>query len=76
MAVRGWLTYLASPYSVLVWPPDDIKTERFDDNAMLATLCEEPFDTDNPRHLELVKGMQGALATAQKIWEPAQKVRT
>ena len=69
----GWLTYLASPYSLTVWPDEDIKVERFENKAMLATLCEEPFDTDNPRHLELAKEMHSAMTPAQKIWEPVQK---
>ena len=69
----GWLTYLASPYSLTVWPDEDIKVERFDNKAMLATLCEEPFDTDNPHHLELAKEMHSALGPAQTIWEAVQK---
>ena len=65
----GWLTYLTSPHSRLVWPPDDIKTERFANGAMLATLCDEPLDVDNPRHLELAHDMHKALGPAQKIWD-------
>jgi hypothetical protein len=63
----GWLTYLTSPYSIVTTPPDEIKTERFANGGMLATLCDEPFDVDNPRHLALAREMHEALAPAQKI---------
>jgi hypothetical protein len=69
----GWLTYLASPWSTLVHPPEPISTERFPDGDMLATLFSEPFDADDPRHRELLMDMQRALAPVQKIWDPTSR---
>jgi hypothetical protein len=69
----GWLTYLASPWSALVHPPEPVNTERFPDGGMLATLSDQLFDADDPRHRELLMDMQRALAPVQKIWDPTPR---
>ena len=61
----GWLTYLSSPRSLLVTPPEDAKAERFADGGLLVTLCEEPFDVDNPQHMAVADEMQRALRPVQ-----------
>jgi hypothetical protein len=65
----GWVTYLRAPYSLCVQPPPDIAVERLPDGAMIATLCEEPFDAKNPRHGALLASMNQAMAPVQKIWK-------
>jgi hypothetical protein len=57
----GWLTYVAFPYSLRLNPPRDVEVERLAGAGLLATLCEEPFDIDNPRHMALADEMQTAI---------------
>jgi hypothetical protein len=57
----GWLTYVAFPYSLRLNPPRDVEFERLAGGGLLTTLCEEPFDIDNPRHMALADDMQKAI---------------
>lgn len=57
----GWLTYLAPPDALKITPPPSVMSERLPDGGLLTILCDEPFDTQNLRHLELAAEMQRAL---------------
>ena len=67
--MAGWVTYLRSPYSHCVHPSSDIAVERLPDGGMIAAICNEPFNPDDPHHQRLLVEMNEALGPAQKIWK-------
>jgi hypothetical protein len=62
---EGWITYLPPANARLVTAPDGVQVEQLNNGGALYTLCDEPFTTGNPRHMELAAAMQRALTPIQ-----------
>jgi hypothetical protein len=62
---EGWLTYIPADLTREVVVPPGVHVDTLPDGGIIATLCEEPFTIDNPRHMELAKAMQKALRPIQ-----------
>jgi hypothetical protein len=62
---EGWLTYIPADLTREVPVPPGVRIDTLPDGGIIATLCEEPFTIDNPRHMELAKAMQKALRPIQ-----------
>lgn len=64
---EGWITYLPADRTKLVTAPDGVKVDRLDNGGALYSLCEEPFTTGNPKHMELAAALQSALKPIQTV---------
>ncbi len=56
----GWITFIPKPQTMLITPPAGISVEHTD-RGDLYTLCEEPFNVDDPNHRARAAAMEEAL---------------
>jgi hypothetical protein len=67
----AWITYLSARFAPLVTPPASAISERLPDGALLMIATEDRFDIDNPRHMEVARDIEAALAPVNALpWPP------
>jgi hypothetical protein len=58
----GWMTYLAAPWCHEIEPPPGAILEATPDGGLLMIATAEPFDLQNPDHVEAATAIHEALA--------------
>jgi hypothetical protein len=61
----GWITYLPPNLASCAKYPSDVEVEMLEDDAVLVTLCEEPFGRDDVEGLARLHALEAALRPIQ-----------